>query len=309
MLFSLLGKTDHEKEKMLFAIGPTWGASEVWLITAGGAMFAAFPGWYATMFSGFYPALFLVLAALIARGTGIEFWHKASTEKTRKLSSALIFFGSLLTPLLLAVAFANLFQGIPIDENQNYTGGLFTLFSPFTLLVGVTTVAFFVYHGAVVLFLKTEGSIEGNDKMIQKFGLTSLVLLILTIAVSGFGVIRPVNVVFGFLAFILLLISYWISRRGTRITAFVLNCLVILLGAGSIFAGMFPNVIVSSTDLAYNLTIYNVSSSPYTLRIMTIVTCIALPVVILYTVWAHWVFWKLRVSAEGEADGEEGTVY
>lgn len=308
MLFSTLGKTDKDKSLMLHAIGPTWGASEVWLLTAGGATFAAFPGWYASMFSGFYPALFLLLLGLIARGLGVEFWSKAKTAFGQKIASFCIFVGSLLPPLLLACALANIVQGVPIDASQNYTGTLLTLFSPFTLAAALAAVAFFVYHGAVFTELKTKGEISGTKPVMKLMGLVSIVLLI---AAIGFSLLKtdilgkPVSAVFAIACLALLGLSYFMTMKQPGKISMILNGLVIATGTGTVFSGLFPNVMVSTTDAAYNLTIYNTSSTPYTLNIMMVITFTVLPIILLYSIWTHWAFRKLRADTTTGKPGEK----
>lgn len=307
MLFPFAGKRDHAKQQqMLYAIGPTWGASEVWLITAGGAMFAAFPGWYATIFSGFYPAMFLILAGLIARGVGIEFYERAQTEKGRGRSVAAIFFGSLVPPLILGVAFGNFLQGGPIDEAGIFRGTLLDLFSPFTLATGLFAVVFFLYHGACFLDLKTGGSLHAVEQYGKKLGGASVILLVLIVITATIGPVAapPVTMALCAVALLALVLSFVMrNKKGSQVL--LLNVLVIAAALSATFVGMFPNLMGSTIDPSYSLTIYNSSSSPYTLKIMTIVTCLALPVVIGYTIWAHWVFRKLALHTGAENDQQE----
>ncbi|MEL4106528.1 cytochrome d ubiquinol oxidase subunit II [Oscillospiraceae bacterium CM] len=309
MLFPVLGKKDKDKALMLRAIGPTWGASEVWLLTAGGATFAAFPGWYASMFSGFYPALFLLLLGLIARGIGVEYWGKAATAAGKKLASVCITVGSLLPPLLLACALANIVQGIPIDASQNYTGTLFTLFTPFTLAAALGSVAFFLYHGAVFTDLKAKGDITGTMPVIKATGLAAIVL---AAAAAVFALLqtdvftKPVAAVAAVAGIVLLIVSYLVTIKKPTRLSMILNALVIACGIGTVFGGLFPNVMISSTDPANSLTIYNTASTPYTLTIMLTVTISVLPIVLLYTIWSHWSFRKLRDDKSSENQGDNG---
>jgi len=295
MLIPFIGKSDKDNRKMLHAIGPTWGANEVWLLTAGGAMFASFPGWYATMFSGFYPAMFLLLVALILRGISIEFRGKVITEKGKKWLNAGIFAGNLLTPLLVTVAIACLLRGVPIDETKEYTGNLFSLFSPFTLLVGATAINYFLYHGAVILDLKLPNEFGKLKDIINKSGISTILLLALTMIVSVFETdifSKPVSTVFAIITMVLLLLSYFSSRKKRGKIALLLNAAFVASVIITVFSAMFPRVMVSSTSDEYSLTIYNVSSGQYTLSVISVITLTLLPIVIGYTVWSYWVFSK-----------------
>ena len=302
MLVPFLGKKDQDVKKMIYAIGPTWGANEVWLLTAGGAMFASFPGWYATMFSGFYPELFLLLIVLIVRGISIEFREKAMTERGKWWFNFGIFAGNLIAPLLLSVAIACLLRGVPINEEMEFTGTLFSLFSPFTLCAGVTALCFFLYHGSVILELKVPNEFDKLKGIINKAGLGTIVLLILTMITSFFETDtfnKPLSMVFAFLTLALILISYMISRKKTSRILLVLNAACVVATIITVFSAMFPNVMVSSTREEYNLTIYNVSSSPYTLSVISVITLTLLPIVIGYTIWTYWIFSK-KVKEEIE---------
>ncbi len=295
MLVPFLGKSDADNKKMIYAIGPTWGANEVWLLTAGGAMFAAFPGWYATMFSGFYPALFLLLAALIIRGISIEFREKTSSASEKKAYNIGIFIGNLLTPLLLVVAIACLLRGVPIDQSMEFTGNLFSLFSPFTLLAGLTAIAFFIYHGAVILNLKLPGELKNVKVIAQKSGIAAILLLFATMVAAFFETAiftKPISAVISCIAIALLVLSCLLfSKKAGRILV-VLNALFIVTTLITVFSAMFPNVMVSSTNPDFNLTVYNVASGQYTLSVISIVTLTLLPIVIGYTCWTYYVFAK-----------------
>ena len=295
MLIPIFGKEDKSNRKMIHTIGPTWGANEVWLITAGGAMFAAFPGWYATMFSGFYLALFLLLLALIIRGISIEFRGKATTAKEKKLYDLGLGIANLLIPLLLAVAIACLLRGVPIDENMEFTGSLLSLFSPFTLLAGITAVSFFLYHGATVLLLKDPTEWAHINRVKNQAGLVVLITAVLTVVSSVFETTifrKPISAVLAVVTLVLFLLGYLLHRKKVGKLAFLLNAAVVASAIGTIFSALFPNVMVSSTKEAYNLTIYNISSGHYTLSVISAITFILLPVVIGYSVWVYWVFSK-----------------
>jgi len=295
MMVPFLGKTDKLNRKMIYAIGPTWGASEVWLLTAGGAMFAAFPGWYATMFSGFYPALFLLLFALIVRGISIEFRGKTTSANSKKAYNIGIGFGNFLAPLLLVVAIACLLRGVPIDESQEYTGTLFSLFSPFTLFAGITGIAYFIYHGAVVLCLKLSDEIKETREIGKKAGLITIILLLVTTVFSALETDifkKPVSIVAAIVMLILIILSYLSFLKKVGKITVILNALFTVSVIVTVFSAMFPRVMVSDTSDEYSLTIYNIASGNYTLTVISVVTLTLLPIVIGYTLWTHYIFSK-----------------
>lgn len=307
ILLPFLGKTDHERRIIINTIGPVWDANEVWLLTAGGAIFAAFPNWYATMFSGFYIALFLMLLALIARGVAFEFRSKDTNPRWRSLWDWAIFVGSFIPALLWGVAFANLLRGVPIDQNMTYVGGFFNLLNPFALLGGVAGLLGFTLHGAIFLSLKTEAPLVARaTAIIKKVGPVETVvvfvfiisLYIFTDALQHRGInpgVIPVSAV-GFL-----LATGWFIHRQRFGWAFITNTLAIAMSTISIFLYLFPRVMVSSLNPAWSLTIYNASSSPYTLTIMSIVALIFVPIVLLYQGWTYRVFRK-RITVKTDLE-------
>jgi len=285
MLLPFLGKNDTERRTIINTIGPHWDGNEVWLLTAGGATFAAFPHWYATMFSGFYAAFFLLLLALILRGVAFEFRSKDENPKWRSLWDWAIFFGSLLPSLLLGVAFANLVQGVPINADMTYTGTFWTLLNPFGLLGGLLTIAAFILHGAVFLSLKTSGELtERARTTARKVWFQVVVLGFLVLISSNFttniqarlGVYKGLIPIFAIVA--ILLAGFFIRRK--------------MEGWAFAMTGLFPRVMVSSLNPKWSLTIYNASSSPYTLKVMTIVGLIFIPIVLIYQGWSYWIFRK-----------------
>jgi cytochrome d ubiquinol oxidase subunit II len=304
-----LSKEDNERRAIINTIGPHWDGNEVWLITAGGATFAAFPQWYATLFSGFYPALFLLLLGLIVRGVSFEFRSKSDSPTWRRIWDWAIFFGSFLPALLLGVAFANLARGVPIDADMNYAGTFWTLLNPYGLIGGLGTVGIFLLHGAIFLDMKTEGVIqERAHSFARKFWLVQ-VLLTLVLLVSTYfftdildqlGVNPGVVPITGFIT--MLLTGTFLNRK--RIGwAFAMTGATVALTLATAFMIMFPRVMISTLSPEWSLTIYNASSSAYTLQVMTIVALIFTPIVLAYQGWTYWVFRK-RISAE-----EKGLVY
>ncbi len=305
ILLPFLGKDDVRRRVLINTIGPHWDGNEVWLITAGGATFAAFPGWYATLFSGFYLPLFLILLALIARGVAFEFRSKDEDPRWRSLWDWCIFVGSLIPALLWGVAFTNFIRGVPIDQNLTYVGGFWNLLNPYALLGGLVTLLGFTLHGAVFLSLKTTGDLcEDAQQASSRLWLPALSVLFAFVIATYFFTdtlqqlgINPGLIPIG--APIALLASGYFIRARRSGWAFVLTTLSILFAASTVFLILFPRVMVSSLDPAWSLTIYNTSSSPYTLRVMTIVALVFLPFVLGYQAWAYWIFRK-RVSTKVE---------
>ncbi len=305
MLLPFIGKKDIERRAIINAIGPTWDGNEVWLLTAGGATFAAFPHWYATMFSGFYLALFLLLVGLIIRGISFEYRSKDANPKWRHTFDWMIAVGSFLAALLLGAAFANLARGVPIDENMMFTGNLFTLLNPYGLLGGVTTVAIFLLHGANFLGLKLEGELKDRaDDWAKKIWVAAAILYVLLAVftyISGYwqrGMVNPGIVPIGALA-ALLVAGYFINQRRDG-WSFIMVALNIVLTQVAFFSMTFPNVMISSTNPAWSLTIYNASSSQYTLTVMSIVALIFVPIVLAYQGWTYWMFRK-RITTDKKA--------
>jgi cytochrome bd ubiquinol oxidase subunit II len=302
MLLPFLGKKDVERRAIINAIGPTWDGNEVWLLTAGGAMFAAFPHWYATMFSGFYLALFLLLVGLIIRGISFEYRSKDAAPAWRSRFDWMIAIGSFLAALLLGAAFANLARGVPIDENMMFTGNLFTLLNPYGLLGGVTTVAIFLLHGANFLGLKLEGElrerVNGFAKKLWIAASALYVILGVFTYIAGFwnrGYVNPGIIPIAALA-TLLVAGYFINQKREG-WAFIMVALNIVLTQVTFFSMTFPNVMLSTLNPAWSLTIYNASSSQYTLTVMSIVALIFVPIVLVYQGWTYYMFRK-RVSTD-----------
>lgn len=301
ILLPFLGQNDTERRVIINTIGPVWDGNEVWLITAGGALFAAFPNWYATLFSGFYLALFLMLLALILRGVAFEFRSSDKSPAWRNLWDWLIFGGSLVSALLWGVAVTNLLQGVPINGNMQYVGTFGDLLTPYTLVGGVATLLVFMLHGALFLTLKTEGEmVERAGRLARRIGIMAIPVIILLalltytntdlFAKAGAGVVLGA-------AGLCLILAHWLLRAGRHGWAFAANSLTIVLFTVSMFWGLFPRVMVSSLKPEWSLTIYNASSSPYTLKVMTVVALTMVPIVLLYQGWTYWVF-RRRVNSK-----------
>ena len=303
ILLPFLTKEDKERRMLINAIGPFWDANEVWLITAGGAMFAAFPHWYATLFSGFYVALVLMLLALIVRGVGFEFRSKEKNPQWRRLWDSLIFVGSAIPALLWGVAMANIIRGVPIDENMTFIGNLLTLLNPFALLAGLSSLALFTLHGAIFLNLKVGGDLKTRAaKAGSRFWPVAALLSMASLGIGTFitDLVSRKGILAAFLpliALIAILAVGWFLRNERPGRAFVMTTIGIAFSTISIFVGLFPRVMVSSLNEAWSLTIYNASSSPYTLKVMSIVALIFVPIVLVYQGWSYWTFRK-RITRE-----------
>lgn len=298
-LLPFMGKQDVERRVLINTTGPFWDGNEVWLLTAGGAIFAAFPHWYATLFSGFYMALFLMLLALIVRGVAFEFRSKDNRPAWRGFWDWMIFAGSLIPALLWGVAITNLVRGVPIGSNMQYTGTFWDLLSPYTLVGGLVTLLISVFHGSLFLTLKTEGQLlERARRAGALAGALSVPALLLLIVLSYgqtgiFDRLGPGVLFWG--ALVWLALACWMLKTGRSAWAFVMNGLTIVFFTAAMFWGLFPRVMVSSLNPQWSLTVYNASSSPYTLKIMTIVALTLVPVVLLYQGWTYWVF-RRRVT-------------
>ena len=297
-LYPFLGKNNDEKRIMLNSMGPLWDGNEVWLITAGGVTFAAFPKVYSVMFSSLYSALMLILFALILRGVSLEFRGKVDNSGWRTLWDTCIFIGSFVPALLFGVAFANIFQGIPIDENGVYLGTLFTLLNPYGLLGGLLFLFLFLVHGALWLAIKTEG--ELHDRAVSAANslwflllITAVVFLVTTkykTALYDNYINNPILFLLPVLNVLALLgIKFYLTKK-SYFKAWFASALTIVLCTFFGVVGLFPNLFPSSLNPEYSLSAYNASSSPLTLKIMLIVTVIFIPVVIAYQVWTYNLF-------------------
>ncbi len=296
MLLPFLGKDDRTRRVLINTVGPHWDGNEVWLITAGGALFAAFPHWYATMFSGFYVAFVLVLLALIVRGVAFEFRSKLESPRWRGVWDWMLFAGSLAPSLLLPVALFNLLRGVPIDAKMTYQGSLITLLNLPALVWGLAGVLGFLFHGAIFLSLKTGGEIaaQAHTTARKLWAPTLVVLLVASIVgvLSTDVAMRwPVALfLIPLLAVVALGVSGLWLHKGRPGAAFVTVGTTILLVVSSLFLGLYPRVMVSSLNPEWSLTVYTASSSAYTLRIMSYIALALVPVVLLYQAWSYWVF-------------------
>jgi cytochrome d ubiquinol oxidase subunit II len=301
ILMPFIGKNEAERRTVISAIGPFWDGNEVWMIVAAGAMFAAFPEWYATLFSGFYPVMMLMLVTLILRGVAFEFRNRDSRRGWRNFWDAMIFIGSFTPALLWGIVLTNLIKGLPIDAKKHYVGTLLDILNPYALVGGLTFVALFMLHGAIFLNLKTEGKImERAHKAMGRVWFPAALL------VCAFGVITLLSsdvlarldikpaITFAVTGLALLAAGGFIKARRSG-WAFVMSGLAITLATLTLFVGLFPRVMVSSLNPDWSLTIYNASANSYSLGIVSWLALTLIPVVIGYQAWNYWVFRK-RVS-------------
>ena len=296
ILLPFLGKKDEERRMIINTIGPVWDANEVWLITAGGAMFAAFPEWYATLFSGFYLALLLMLVALIVRGVAFEFRSKDKHPAWRALWDWCIFGGSFVPALLWGVALANIVRGVPINGDMQYVGGFLYLLNPYALLGGLVAVAVMTLHGAIFLSLRTTDEMQERAHKTAQYAWPVATFLLLALVVATYfatDIFKRLGVNPGISAIgagVAVLLAGWFLRRRQHGWAFGMTSLTIALTIVTVFRGLFPRVMVSSLNPEWSLTIFNASSTPYTLKVMTIVALIFVPIVLVYQGWNYYVF-------------------
>ncbi|KOX38557.1 MULTISPECIES: cytochrome d ubiquinol oxidase subunit II [unclassified Streptomyces] len=302
ILTRLLAGDRTEKRVLINTIGPVWDGNEVWLLTAGGATFAAFPEWYATLFSGFYLPLLLILVCLIIRGVAFEYRAKRPEENWQRNWEQAIFWTSLLPAILWGVAFGNIVRGVRIDADMEYVGTFFDLLNPYALLGGLVTLTLFTFHGAVFASLKTDGDIRVRARALAlKLGpvtaAVALVFLIWTQVHTG-GAASFVAMVVAAVALVGAIVAIGAGREGW---SFALSGVTIAASVAMLFLALFPDVMPSSLDPEWSLTVTNASSSPYTLKIMTWCAAIATPLVLLYQSWTYWVFRK-RIGTQHIAD-------
>jgi cytochrome bd ubiquinol oxidase subunit II len=303
-MLPFLGKSETDRRMMINSIGPLWNGNEVWLITAGGVTFAAFPMVYAVMFSSLYAPLLLILFALILRGVSFEFRANVESESSKRIWDLFIFIGSIVPAILFGVAFANIFKGLPFDE-AGYHGSLLSLLNPYGILGGILFLLFFLQHGALWLSAKTNGSLQ--DRAVSAANLfwpAVLVVTVVFLAASWFSTTLYHNYFKHPLWFVVLLLAVasligikFFLRQKRYFSAWFASALTIASATFFCIIGLYPNMLPSSMNPQFSLTANNASSSPLTLTIMLGVVCVIIPVVIAYQVWAYFLF-KDKVTDE-----------
>jgi len=313
MLLPFIGKNEAERRTLITTLGPLWDGNEVWLLVAGGATFAAFPEWYATLFSGFYLPLFLILVALIIRGVAFEYRSKHGNIDWRLNWDRLIFVGSFLPSLLWGVAFANLVRGVQIEElaggGFNYTGGFWALLNPFGLLGGLVTLSLFLTHGAIFISLKTDGEIRHRARSLAvTIGLIATVLAVVFLL---WGQLAYSNSVWSWIPVAIAAVSWlaaiFAARVGREGWAFLFSAVTLASAVAALFSMLYPNVMPNIDRSLVGLTIANASSTEGTLKIMTWVAVIMTPIVLMYQGWTYWVFRK-RLTADMIPSPEHGSL-
>ena len=304
MLLPRLATNEKERRVLYNTVGPVWDGNEVWVLVAGGATFAAFPEWYATLFSGFYLPLLLILVALIVRNLAFEYRHKRDSAAWKAGWDRALVFGSWLPAFLWGVAFANIVAGVPIDADKEFTGTLFTLLNPLGVLGGLVTASLFATHGAIFVALKTDGEIRHRARaMAARLALVAAALAVVFmvwIQLETGGTWSMVAFVAAALCLVGAMLTNQVGREGW---AFIGTFATIALAVGGLFLALFPDVMPSSTDAAFSLTTTNAAATAYTLKVMTWVAVIFTPLVLMYQGWTYWVFRK-RITVAHIPDPE-----
>jgi cytochrome d ubiquinol oxidase subunit II len=299
-----LARNQGERSIMVNTIGPFWDANEVWLLTGGGAIFAAFPNWYATMFSGYYIPLLAVLLCLIGRGVSFEFRSKVPNSRWTNVWDWTIFFGSLLPPFLLGVLFTSMLKGMPIDKDMNMSAGFTDYINVYSLWGGLTVTLLSFLHGLNFLTMKTDGDLRKRSAALaRKVALAVLGALVIFVGLSWtntdiFKVRFVPELILVALIVVVYVLSYTFISQKREGLAFTMSGLGLAFTVSAIFVGLFPRVMISSINKAFDLTVYNASSGAYSLKVMTIVALTILPFVLGYTIWSYYIFRKRVTDKE-----------
>ncbi|UWF77272.1 MULTISPECIES: cytochrome d ubiquinol oxidase subunit II [Microbacterium] len=308
MSLPFLGRDDVSRRQVINTIGPVWDLNETWVIVAGAVLFASFPEWYASLFSGFYLPLLVILLALILRGVSFEYRHQREDAAWKRRFDRMIVIGSAVPALLWGVAFGNIVQGVALDRSHVFVGGVFSLLNPYALLVGVTTLLLFFLHGVHFVALKTDGRVQADARRLARAAAVPAILaaagtLAWTAGIAAGREAPLLGVVIGCgaVAASALVLSTVLSRRGRDGAAFAAGTVTVAAAVAALFAALFPYVLPSTLSAAGSLTIANASSTPYTLQIMSWTALIALPLVLAYQAWTYWVFRKRVTRASIEA--------
>ena len=298
-----LAKNELERRILINTIGPHWDANEVWLLTAGGAMFAAFPHWYATVFSGFYLPFVVLLLALIARGVAFEYRSKHPSDQWKAIWDWSIFLGSLLPPFLLGVLFANFIQGLPVDADMNMRAGFFDIVNVYTVSGGIAFLLLSYMHGLLFIQLKTGDDLRSRaqNQALKLFFVTGIAVVLFVgltaIFTDAFNTRGWLLIPMYALAIVLYLALYPLLKQKREGLSFTFSGIILLLVTSSFFVALFPNAVISTIDPAYNITIYEAASGAYSLKLMTIIAGVMVPIVLGYTIWSYYIFRK-RVTGK-----------
>jgi cytochrome d ubiquinol oxidase subunit II len=302
VLTKVLARDRKERRVLINTIGPVWDGNEVWLLSAGGATFAAFPEWYATLFSGFYLPLLIILVCLIVRGVAFEYRAKRPEDRWQTNWEHAIFWTSLIPAVLWGVAFGNIVRGVKIDANMEYVGNFWDLLNPYAILGGLVTLSLFTFHGAVFAGLKTVGDIrERARKLALKLGPVAAVLALGFLIWTQIDTGDSWSLLAMIIAAVALVGAIGAIAAGREGWSFALSGVTIAAAVAMLFLALFPNVMPSSLNDAWSLTVTNASSTPYTLKIMTWCAVIVTPLVLLYQGWTYWVFRK-RIGTQHIAE-------
>jgi cytochrome d ubiquinol oxidase subunit II len=306
MLLPVLARDDRERRLLINTIGPVWDGNEVWVITAAGATFAAFPEWYATLFSGFYLPLLLILLALIVRGVAFEYRHQRPGVAWAGWWDRVVIVGSIVPALLWGVAFANIVHGVPIDADLEFAGTLGDLLGPFPLLGGLVTLTLFLTHGAMFVALKTDGDIRHRARALAvRLGAVAAVLVVVFLTWTQARTGNAGSAVLFGVAALTLVGGLLMAARGREGWAFLGTFVTIALAVAGLFVALFPDVMPTTLTDGLSLTTTNASATDYTLRLMTIVAAIFLPLVVSYQAWTYWVF-RRRITVHQLPDAAPG---
>jgi cytochrome d ubiquinol oxidase subunit II len=298
MLHGVIGRDDAGRQTVMHTIGPLWDGNEVWLVVAAAAMFAAFPGWYATLFSGAYLIVVLLLCALILRGVSFEYRNKRPARRWRQNWSRLLVLASLLAPLLIGIILGDLLHGLPIGANHEYAGTFWDLLQPYSILVGIALVALCVLHGATFIALKTTGAVRVRAGRLARRVAPVTALLVLAfvgwthVTAGGGAFLNPVELLAA-----LAILAAWALVRSHEGWAFAATTVTIAVSIITIFVNLYPRLMVSSTNPAYSLTVRNSASTPYSLKVMSVIALVLLPIVLVYQAWTYYVF-RRRIGGQ-----------
>ncbi|MBF4576351.1 cytochrome d ubiquinol oxidase subunit II [Frondihabitans sp. VKM Ac-2883] len=293
MSLPFLGRDDTDRRVLINTIGPVWDLNETWVIVAGAALFAAFPEWYATVFSGFYLIMLMILLALILRGVSFEYRHQRPDHKWKRNFDRMIFIGSVVPAFLWGVVFANIVRGLALDANFDYIGSFADLFNWYSVVGGLATLLLFFTHGLIFVSLKTDGEIRIRARhLATRVGVATIVVaggfLLATSLAHG----RPLSIALSGVAVVTLVTSFVANLRGREGVSFAFMAATIAVTVASLFAALFPNVLVATNDPANTMTIVNSSSGEYTLSIMSWISLIFVPLILGYQGFTYWIFRK-----------------